>query len=295
MIIKSRERDLGGFFVRRVLPIAERRMVGPFIFFDHMGPATFEAGKGINVRPHPHINLATVTYLFEGQIHHRDSLGSDIVIKPGAINWMIAGTGIVHSERTVEEDRYKDHRLHGIQLWVAVPEEFEEQSPQFFHHPKESLPEILVNEVSVKVLLGRAFEVQSPVKVLSEMHYVHINLKKNQKIRVPHENRENAFYVVEGEVSFANENSDFSGKVSGFQMSVMPDGCDFLLHALEDSTVMLLGGKSLGHRNIFWNFVSSSQERIEEAKKEWSARGPHQNNKRFFPIPNDQNEYVPLG
>lgn len=287
MIIQSRERDLGGFAVHRTLPSAQHRMVGPFIFFDHMGPADFPPGHGINVRPHPHINLATVTYLFSGRIHHRDSLGSSMVIEPGAINWMTAGRGVVHSERAPEDQKDQATHLHGIQLWVALPEEFEEIEPSFAHHPKNTLPEFSVEGVSVKLLLGKLFGKQSPVKVHSDLFYAEVLLKKGQRIHLRADNREAAVYVVNGHVKVEDE------AVRDFAMVINKDLNDLSVEALEDSRVMLLGGSHLGDRHIYWNFVSSSADRIEQAKKDWIP-GPRKNADRFFPIEGDQSEFIPL-
>lgn len=288
IVIPSRDRDLGGFHVHRVLPFAQHRMVGPFVFFDHMGPADFEKGHGIEVRPHPHINLSTVTYLFSGRIEHRDSLGSDMVIEPGAINWMTAGRGIVHSERALPEDLKQGASLHGIQLWVALPVEDEECDPAFSHHPKNTLPEFSIHDVRMKLLLGKAFGHKSPVPVKSDLFYIETDLKKGQRIQMQADGREIAFYVVSGKVL-----SD-AKTVEAYSMGVVKNLSDLKIEALETSKVMLIGGKTLGPRNIFWNFVSSSAERIEEVKKEWSAQGPSQSSLRFKPIPGDDKEYIPL-
>lgn len=287
MIIRSRARDLGGFFVHRTLPSAQHRMVGPFIFFDHMGPADFPPGHGINVRPHPHINLATVTYLFSGRIHHRDSLGSSLVIEPGAINWMTAGRGVVHSERAPEDQAGQSTHLHGIQLWVALPEKFEEMPPSFAHHPKETLPEFNEQGVPVKLLLGKLFDHESPVKVHSDLFYAEAKLKAGQKITLKTDKREAAVYVVNGKARVEDE------VVSDFSMVINKDLMDLTVEALEDTRVMFLGGSHLGDRHIYWNFVSSSAERIESAKKDWQL-GPREKSERFTPIPGDDGEFIPL-
>lgn len=287
LIIPGREKDLGGFKVRRVLPFAHHRMVGPFIFFDHMGPAELQPGEGMSVRPHPHMNLATVTYLFEGKIRHRDSLGSDVIIEPGAINWMIAGRGIVHSERTPDDLKNKQHRVNGIQLWVAVPEKDEEGPPSFSHHGKESLPEFQIGKVTFKLLLGSAFDRKSPVPVLSDMFYVEVKIPKGEKFILPSKNREAAVYVVNGLLKIEDQ------QIQSYSMSVAKNTDDIEIEALEDSHIMFLGGAPVGLRNIFWNFVSSSKERIEAAKKDW-ATGPQSTNDRFFPIPGDDQEFTPL-
>lgn len=286
MIITSRERDIGGFTVRRILPYATHRMVGPFIFFDHMGPAEFKPGDGMDVRPHPHINLATVTYLFDGTIRHRDSLGSDQLIEPGAINWMTAGRGIVHSERTPDDKRKVGMRINGIQLWVALPKEHEETDPSFTHYPKSTLPEFEHEESFVKLLIGSLFGNRSPVKVHSDLFYAEVQIKKGQTFNFKVDGRESAAYVVEGKIEVEGQTA------SSCNMIVAQGTSDMQLFARENSKVMLLGGSPVGPRKIFWNFVSSSQERIEECKKEW-AKGPG-NSSRFGLIPGDDSEFIPL-
>ena len=206
MLITARERDLGGFSVRRILPYASHRMVGPFIFFDHMGPAEFPPGQGMDVRPHPHINLATVTYLFDGKIQHRDSLGSNQSIEPGAINWMTAGRGIVHSERTPEAERKQGMKINGIQLWVALPEQFEEIEPTFVHYPKDILPEFKIKDIEVKLLLGSLFDRCSPVKVHSDLFYAEIKMKKGQQFELKVNGRESAVYVIDGKIRIDEQN-----------------------------------------------------------------------------------------
>jgi redox-sensitive bicupin YhaK (pirin superfamily) len=284
-VIQGRERDLGALRVRRVLPHVTRKMVGPFIFFDHMGPALFKPGSAIDVRPHPHINLATVTYLFEGAIEHRDSLGSDQLIEPGAINWMTSGRGIVHSERTPERLRNVTHRVNGIQLWVALPDEVEERAPSFSHHPASTLPKFELDGVQGTLLLGTGFGAQSPVPVLSDMIYAEVRLKATQSLRLSAEDRELSVYVVEGKVHVEGEEAE------AYTMLAV-DG-DLLVTAIEDAHVMILGGKSLGPRFIEWNFVSSRKDRIEEAKTEWMS-GPRAGSLRFPPIPGDDKEFIPL-
>lgn len=286
-IIKARERDLGGFSVRRVLPYLSHRMVGPFIFFDHMGPATLKPQAGMTVRPHPHINLATVTYLFEGEIRHQDSLGSDQLIQAGAINWMTAGRGIVHSERTPEALMNQEHTMNGIQLWVALPEEFEEIEASFSHHPKETLPSFKQSGIEMKLLLGKAFGHTSPVPVHSDMFYVEAELKKGQSFELPADGRETAVYTVEGLVQVEE------AELNRYEMAIGKSQADLRIKALADSRIMLLGGKALGKRYIYWNFVSSSEARIEEAKAEW-AKGPGTEGGRFRLIPKDHKEFIPL-
>ena len=283
MIIRAREKDLGGFSVRRVLPYASHRMVGPFIFFDHMGPAEFKPGKGMDVRPHPHINLATVTYLFEGKIQHRDSLGSNQSIEPGAINWMTAGRGIVHSERTPDLERKNGMKINGIQLWVALPKEFEEIEPEFSHHPKETLPEFKIGKALAKLLLGKAFGQQSQVPVHSDLFYLEIKLPKGESLSLNVEGRESAVYIVDGKVTVSGE------QVIATEMYV---GKDLVIEALEDSRFMALGGSPVGERFIYWNFVSSSKERLEEVKRDWSLFP--KSGSRFHTVPGDDKEFIPL-
>lgn len=287
LVISPRERDLGGFRVRRILPYATHRMVGPFIFFDHMGPAQFAPSQGMDVRPHPHIGLATVTYLFEGKIHHRDSLGSDQLIEPGAINWMTAGQGIVHSERTPDDLRASGSRMNGIQLWVALPEEYEDVKPTFIHYPKESLPEFKVNDVSLKLLLGSILGFQSPVFTHSDLFYLEAQIPKGSIFHLPVSGREAAAYVVEGSVEIDGQ------EIRPASMAVAEKGDDLFIRANQNSKVMFLGGSSVGSRYIFWNFVSSSEEKIQEAKKDWS-QGPRAESPRFQSIPDDHQEFIPL-
>jgi redox-sensitive bicupin YhaK (pirin superfamily) len=287
MIITPRQRDLGGFSVRRVLPYMHHHMVGPFIFFDHMGPADFAPGHGIDVRPHPHIGLATVSYLFEGRIQHRDSLGSNLIIEPGAINWMTAGRGIVHSERTPEPLRLQGGRLNGIQLWVALPNEHEETSPQFSHHPADTLPEFKVGDVDLKLLLGEAFGRKSPVPVLSRLFYLEAKMPAKSEIVLKADGQETAIYVVSGRIRIGADT------IETYSMAVAKSGVDLKISADEKSKLMLIGGATLGPRNIEWNFVSSSKERLEEVKAEW-VNGPLKQNPRFHPVPDDNQEFIPL-
>jgi redox-sensitive bicupin YhaK (pirin superfamily) len=280
-IIEARKRDLGGFSVGRVLPSARRRLVGPFIFFDHMGPVTFASGQGIDVRPHPHINLATVTYLFEGEIVHRDSLGSLQPIRPGAINWMTAGRGIAHSERTGPELRKTGSRLHGLQLWVALPRAHEESEPDFRHYPSATLPEIEKGGARLRVLAGSAYGAASPVRTLSSLFYVEAAIAAGGTLPLPEEHRERAAYVVEGVIRCGAE------RIEPSRMVVFAPGPTPPLQAESAARVMLIGGAPLdGERHIWWNFVSSSRERIEQAKRDWKEG-------RFQPVPGET-ESIPL-
>jgi redox-sensitive bicupin YhaK (pirin superfamily) len=287
LIIQGKAKDLGGFSVHRVLPYASHRMVGPFIFFDHMGPAQFGPGQGISVRPHPHIGLATVSYLFEGKIRHRDSLGSDQVIEPGAINWMTAGRGIVHSERTPDEFKEVGSALNGIQCWVALPEEYEDVEPSFKHHPSKSLPEFRVGEAQLKLLLGSAYGQQSPVKIHSDLFYIQVKLSAGGSLPLDLEDRETAVYVVKGSVKIDGE------VILSQAMAVIKNGEHPKVEAVEESLFLILGGKSVGKRFIYWNFVSSSQEKIAAAKEQW-AREPGAPGSPFPKVPGDDEEFIPL-
>ena len=281
-IIQPRSRDLGGFGVRRVLPAAERRLVGPFLFFDHMGPAKFAPGQGIDVRPHPHIHLATVTYLFEGEIVHRDSLGFEQPIRPGAINWMTAGRGIVHSERTSQKLRETGSQLHGIQLWVALPTDQEDTEPAFHHYPADELPSLPMEGVSGRLLVGSAFGQESPVAVHSPMFYAELKVLEGHEIPLPEEHPEKAAYVVSGTLQCGDE------VIEAGSMVVFADGKAPPVQTQSDSHLMLLGGATLdGSRHMWWNFVSSSRERIEQAKADWKAG-------RFPKVPGDETEFIPL-
>ncbi|WP_298447101.1 pirin family protein [uncultured Marinobacter sp.] len=280
LLIEPRDRDLGGFSVRRVLPTMQRRMVGPWIFFDHMGPAEFPAGEGINVRPHPHINLATVTYLFEGEILHRDSLGSLQPIRPGDVNLMVAGKGITHSERERPEVTETAHRLHGLQLWLALPEEDEEIDPAFYHYPDADIPRVEVNSVPIRVIMGSAYGETSPVKVFADTLYVEAHLKAGQSISVP-EADERAVYVAAGELRAGDTT------IPEFAMAVLSDKPGLELTATHDARIAIVGGEHLGKRYMEWNFVSSRRDRIEQAKAEWKAQA-------FPKVVGDDEEFIPL-
>ncbi len=281
-VIRARVRDLGGFTVRRSIPAARRRQIGPFTFFDHMGPVTLAPGKGMDVRPHPHIALATVTYLFDGEILHRDNLGSVQRIQPGDVNWMVAGRGIAHSERTADDVRKTGQRLHGIQAWVALPKEHEETAPSFVHHPKATLPEIREAGVTLRVIAGTAFGKTSPVSVLMPTLYVDAELTAGGTVTVPSEHAERAFYVVSGAVTCEGDTFGEGDLV------VLTPGANVQFTATTDTRVMILGGAPLdGPRFIWWNFVSSTEARIEQAKKDWKEG-------RFPKVPGDEVEFIPL-
>lgn len=281
-IIQARPRDVGGFFVRRVLPTAQRKLVGPFIFYDHLCRVEFGPGQGLDVRPHPHIGLATVTYLFEGSFMHRDSLGFVQPILPGEVNWMISGSGIAHSERTPPELRQRGGPLHGIQCWVALPSEHEEREASFQHHARETIPRIERPGVTLVVIAGTAYGATSPVGVLSPTLYVHALLEPGATLDVDDGHAERAVYVASG-----------SALVGGVAYSegtlvVLPPRTSVELGTSAGASVMLLGGAPLaGERHIYWNFVSSSLERIEEAKASWRAGG-------FGKVTGDEQEFIPL-
>ena len=282
LVITARPRDLGGFSVGRVLPAMQRRLVGPFIFFDHMVRHDHAPGHGMDVRPHPHIGLATVTYLFEGEIVHRDSLGSSQPIVPGDVNWMNAGRGIVHSERSGDERRRTGGPMHGIQSWVALPVEAEETAPSFEHHAAASLPVVSMPGARLRILAGHAYGARSPVGVRSPTLYVHAELDAGADLPIPDEHEERAVFVVDGEVG-----CDAQAYGSGV-MLVLRKGAKVTMRARTAARLMILGGARLeGDRHIWWNFVASSPERIERAKDEWK-RG-------LFPrVPGDDVEFIPL-
>jgi len=279
LLIRPREKDLGELTVRRVLPAAERRMVGPFVFFDHMGPAVFPPGKGIAVRPHPHIGIATITYLFEGEIMHRDSLGCVQPITAGAVNLMVAGSGIVHSERA-GSDLADNARLHGIQSWIALPADSEESAPSFTHYPAAALPEIQRDGARVRLIMGEAYGERSPVATFSRTLYLEIALAAGAGIDLPDGEQELAFYVVSGSVRVGGETVE-----AGVMAAVIP-GKAIAIRAGADSRVMVVGGDSIGPRKMFWNFVSTGQERIEQAKRDWREG-------KFAVVPGDD-EFIPL-
>lgn len=273
-----------GFTVRRALPSRERRMVGPFVFFDHIGPAALEPGRGLDVRPHPHIGLATVTYLFEGELLHRDSLGHVQTIRPGAVNWMTAGRGIVHSERTPPALRGSGGRMSGLQIWVALPQKDEEREPDFVHHPADQLPEGDDEGRRLKVILGSVYGMRSPVVTCSEMFYVDARLDQGARLPMPSKQEERAFYVLSGEVTVE---PDEGGVFREGQLVVLRPDADVTVRARTPARIMLAGGATLdGPRHIRWNFVSSSLERIQQASADWLEH-------RFPPVP-EEKEFIPL-
>ncbi len=283
IVIVPRVRDLGGFNVRRALPSAHRQMVGPFIFFDQMGPAEFAIGEGLDVRPHPHIGLATVTYLFDGQVMHRDSLGSAQEITPGDVNWMTAGKGIVHSERTAAGTRTQAGRkIFGIQSWVALPQAAEEVQPCFFHHGGAALPVIEAEGKRMRVIAGSLFGEMSPVRTFSDMFYADVELSAGAKAPLPVGYEERAIYIAEGSIDIAGDTFE-SGRLLVFR-----PGDAITVTALTPSRLLFLGGEPMdGPRHIWWNFVSSSRERIEQAKENWAQR-------RFDIVPGDEQDFIPL-
>ncbi len=280
--IQPKPRDLGdNFMVRRALPAIEKRMVGPFIFWDEFGPVQFEAGKGMDVRPHPHINLATVTYLFEGEIFHRDTLGSAQAILPGDVNWMNAGRGIAHSERTAPEMRASGSPIAGIQSWVALPEAHEESEPFFKHHAESELPLIEEGGKRVRIIAGRLYGKTSPVKAYSEIFYADARLDAGAALPLDADHEERGLYLVSGEIEVAGESFQ-PGRLLVFR-----PGDAVTITTRTSARFMLLGGAALGPRHIWWNFVSSRKERIEQAKADWKAG-------RFGAVPGDDKEFIPL-
>lgn len=282
LVIAARTRDLGGFSVGRVLPAAQRRMVGPFVFLDHMGPLDLAAPvpRHADVRPHPHIGLATVTYLFDGELTHRDSLGVEQVIRPGEVNWMTAGSGISHSER-FDGMRARGGRMHGMQAWVALPEAHEEDAPSFEHYGAADLCDVAGEGWKLRLIAGSAWGSASGVRTLSPLFYAHVQLDAGASIELPRDVPERAAYVVSGSVGIDGVNGDPR------TMIVIAPGSQPRLTAHEPATLMLLGGEPLGPRHIWWNFVSSRRERIEQAKADWQAG-------RIVLPPADHDEFIPL-
>jgi len=282
-VVVPRTVDLGdGFSVRRALPSARSRMVGPFIFFDHFGPAEFRAGNGLDVRPHPHIGLATVTYLFDGEIMHRDSLGTAAPIKPGEVNWMTAGRGIVHSERTGAEKRVTGSPIHGLQMWVALPEAKEEMAPAFAHHDVGEFPLIMDDGKAVRVVIGSLYGERSPVPTMHETMFANIALRAGATLPLDADHEERALYIIDGTVDISGDT--FEPR----RLLVFKPGDRVTIKALTDAHLVICGGAPMdGPRHIWWNFVSSRKERIEQAKAEWAAG-------HFGKVPGDEIEFIPL-
>ena len=281
LLIDSQLKDLGEFVVRRTLPSPQRQRVGPFIFFDHMGPADFPPGSGVSVRPHPHIGLATVTFLFDGEIVHRDNLGYVQPIRPGAVNWMTAGRGIVHSERTPPDMFAAGSSLHGLQTWLALPTELEETDPTFVHYPADSIPVVEQTGATISILVGSAYGESSPVITSSETLYLAVDLASDAELAVPAMATERAVYVAAGEIELAGSTLETG------TMAVLVPAAEPLIRARSDAKVMILGGEPLeGKRYVYWNLVSSSHERIEQARDDWR-------NDRFAKVPGET-EFIPL-
>ena len=284
-LIVPRSRDLGGFEVRRALPAPKRQMVGPFIFFDQAGPAEFLTGQGVDVRPHPHIGLGTVTYLFQGDFHHRDSTGADQIIRPGELNWMVAGRGVSHSERTSATARTGANSLFGIQTWLALPDAHEDDAPSFEHHSKTSLPFIEETGISVRLILGSAYGKVAPAKMFTETFYADVKLDPGRRLPMPDDHEDRGLYIVEGSITIAGQ--DFEAG----QMMVFRPGDRITLGAGERGVrLVIFGGETLpGPRYIWWNFVASTKERLEEAKAAWRAED------WGFDLPvGDRDEFIPL-
>ncbi|WP_299981856.1 pirin family protein [uncultured Ruegeria sp.] len=287
-LIIPRARDLGGFEVRRALPSVKRQLVGPFIFFDQMGPAEFITEGGIDVRPHPHIGLGTVTYLYQGEFEHRDSLGTQQMIFPGEVNWMVAGRGVTHSERTSEETREKRHKLFGIQTWLALPEAHEDMAPDFEHHKQGALPHIEDTGVSARLILGTAYGATSPVSMLSETFYLDVQLAPGASIPLPDDHEDRGVYVTQGSIEIAGDNFN-EGRLLVFR----PGDHLSAKAGPVGARLMLLGGATLNEdRYIWWNFVSSSKEKIETATREWN--NADWANGAFHLPPGDDLEFIAI-
>lgn len=280
---EGRVHDLGdGFIVRRLLPHAQARHIGPFVFFDHMGPVQMAPGRGMDVRPHPHIGLATVTYLFEGAIRHRDSLGSVQDIRPGDVNWMTAGRGVVHSERTPDAERASGQGMHGIQIWVALPQSAQEVEPEFHHHPAATLPVLRSDGVTLRLVVGTALGFSSPVRVFAPMFYLAAEFAAGGRFVLPAEYAERAIYALDGELTVGGK------PLPAGQMAHLVAGTEVEILAAAPTRAVFFGGAPLdGERHLFWNFVSSSRERIEQAKQDWQAQrlGQVPGESEFIPLP----------
>ena len=287
-VIVPRTRDLGGFEVRRALPAPQRQMVGPFIFFDQAGPAEFLTGQGVDVRPHPHIGLGTVTFLYRGDFHHRDSIGTDQVILPGAVNWMVAGKGVSHSERTSEAGRKGPHSLYGIQTWIALPEDREDMDPIFEHHGKETLPQFDADGIKATLILGHAYGEKAPATLYSETFYLDVTLAPGARFPLPDDHEDRGLYITEGSVTIAGDTFE-----AGRMMVFRPGDRISLSAGPQGARLMALGGATLnGPRYISWNFVASSREKIEAAQQAW-AQGDWDHG-RFRLPPGDSAEFIPL-
>ncbi|MGJ3230502.1 MAG: pirin family protein [Oceanicaulis sp.] len=287
-IITGRSKDLGGFTVSRVLPFAKKRRVGPFVFFDHIGPARFKPGNGIDVRPHPHIGLSTVTYLFDGEMDHADTLGVQKTITSGAVNLMTAGRGIVHSERTGPDARAAGHPLHGIQVWIALPRSEEEREPDFQHVAAADLPELDQGGARLRLIMGEAYGAASPVRTASPTLYIHAECPAGSAFELPQGQGELAAYVVSGKIETGGE------PVGAGCMAVFAAGEAPVIRARADSRVMILGGADIGERHMEWNFVSSRKERIDQAKADWRASAAAGFEGAVFALPPGEHDHIPL-
>ncbi len=284
LVVVPRTADIGGFLVRRALPTAKRRMVGPFVFLDQMGPGAFPSGEGLDVRPHPHIGLATVTYLFDGEIIHRDSTGVEAAVRPGDVNWMTAGRGIAHSERSSEAFRRRanDRLISGLQTWVALPKTHEETAPAFHHHDGASLPEIEAGGAKVRLIIGEAWGEASPVETFSDTIYAELLLQPGSSAPIDAAHVERALYLFEGTIEIAGDVFEAG------RLLVLRPGDPITVKARTAARLLLVGGAPMdGPRHIWWNFVSSSKDRIEQAKADWKAG-------RFDKVFGDENEFIPL-
>jgi redox-sensitive bicupin YhaK (pirin superfamily) len=280
VVIEPAIKNIGDFEVRRLLPAAQQRSVGPFVFWDHFGPVTLPAGRNMDVRPHPHIGLATVTWLFEGEIMHRDSLGVTQSITPGGVNWMTAGKGIVHSERTPDERRGKANSIHGLQIWLGLPNEAEDVEPEFHHHAAETLPTVELNGISFDLIAGTALGVESPVRIFSPLFYLAAEMHPGQSFDWPRQYSEQAIYVVEGSVQIDGET------VPTHHMGMLPDADSAQISSPDGARIALFGGEPIGKRYLWWNFVATSPERIRAAAETWGEGG-------FDRVPGDE-EFIPL-
>ena len=287
-VIVPRSRDIGGFEVRRALPVVGRRTVGPFVFFDQAGPAEFVTGEGIDVRPHPHIGLGTVTYLYRGEFQHRDSLGSDQLILPGEVNWMVSGRAVTHSERTSAETRKNPHSLLGIQTWVALPKGAEDSAASFEHHGKEALPVLDAQGITARVIMGRAWGQGSPVSTFTDMFYVDAAVAPHHQMPLPDDHEDRGIYILDGSIDVAGDTFD-----AGRMLVFRPGDKISVRAGATGARLLLLGGATLDEpRHMWWNFVSSSKEKIEEAKEHWQAERWGEG---IFDLPvGDENEWIPL-